>query len=300
MSIADSIRRGVRLNDVVEAALLGASSRKPLGTNVLSREWDLMVVLDTCRYDALRTVAPEFDFIEAVGRLQSVGSSTREWTANTFTRKYADEVAETTLVCGNKQVTSVLETGDALESSLARRTTNWDVCTASEFEAVDAVAHYAPMDPFGGISLPRIITDRSVRVARDTDPTRLIVHYLPPHNPYRAAALRENRPLEPYEYRPFRHLRNGGDLEPVWESYLAELRRVLDDVELLLNNVDANRAVITADHGELFGELGLYSHPTGVPHPALRGVPWMEPVAVAVHWTCLRGRFPVRWRPAVR
>jgi hypothetical protein len=37
--------------------------------------------------------------------------------------------------------------------------------------------------------------------------------------------------------------------------------------------------VITADHGELFGEMGLYGHLVGLLHPNLRKVPWVETAA---------------------
>jgi hypothetical protein len=37
--------------------------------------------------------------------------------------------------------------------------------------------------------------------------------------------------------------------------------------------------VITADHGELFGEWGLYGHISGILHPSLKRVPWVETTA---------------------
>jgi len=135
----------------------------------------------------------------------------------------------------------------------------------------------------GGILLPEFVTDRAISVGRSHDYDRLIVHYLPPHNPYRARAITTGRDLESYEHRPFDHLRDGGDRSVVWSSYLDELRWGLSDVGVLLENVDAEKAVVTADHGELFGSVGLYSHPTGVPHPNLRRVPWAETTAVDTH-----------------
>jgi len=46
-----------------------------------------------------------------------------------------------------------------------------------------------------------------------------------------------------------------------------------------LNNLDAEKTVLTADHGELFGEWGLHSHAVGIPHPDLRRVPWVRTTA---------------------
>lgn len=63
--------------------MLRASSRRPLGTNVFERDWGLLVVLDTCRYDALAAVADDYDFLDDVSAVTSVGGSTREWRANT-------------------------------------------------------------------------------------------------------------------------------------------------------------------------------------------------------------------------
>jgi hypothetical protein len=65
----------------------------------------------------------------------------------------------------------------------------------------------------------------------------------------------------------------------VRELYLDNLRLALRSVERLLENTDAETVAITADHGELFGELGAYGHPEGVPHPNLKKVPWVETTA---------------------
>ena len=54
---------------------------------------------------------------------------------------------------------------------------------------------------------------------------------------------------------------------------------MLDTVEELLQNVDAEEVVVTADHGDAFGEYGVYSHPMGVPHPHVRRVPWARTTA---------------------
>lgn len=37
--------------------------------------------------------------------------------------------------------------------------------------------------------------------------------------------------------------------------------------------------MITADHGDLFGEFGQYGHPEGFVHPNLNQVPWVETTA---------------------
>jgi hypothetical protein len=50
----------------------------------------------------------------------------------------------------------------------------------------------------------------------------------------------------------------------------------LDEVEVLLNNIDAPKVVITADHGQALGERFLWDHRAGVQHASMRKVPWVE------------------------
>lgn len=54
---------------------------------------------------------------------------------------------------------------------------------------------------------------------------------------------------------------------------------VLDQVELFLNNINADKVIISSDHGEAFGELGFYGHPAGFPHPVVKKVPWVKTTA---------------------
>jgi membrane-anchored protein YejM (alkaline phosphatase superfamily) len=62
-----------------------------------------------------------------------------------------------------------------------------------------------------------------------------------------------------------------------YEAYRENLRYVLDEIQIVLNNVNAN-VVITADHGNAFGELGETAH--GQPYlDVVRKVPWVEVVA---------------------
>jgi hypothetical protein len=57
------------------------------------------------------------------------------------------------------------------------------------------------------------------------------------------------------------------------------LEYVLDDVALLLENMDAETVVISADHGNALGEFGFYGHPPHSPLPSVRRVPWVETTA---------------------
>lgn len=54
------------------------------------------------------------------------------------------------------------------------------------------------------------------------------------------------------------------------------LEYVMDEIELLLENFEADEVVITSDHGNAFGERFLYQHPIYVEVEAVKAVPWVE------------------------
>jgi hypothetical protein len=236
----------------------------PYGENVYDREWDVLVVLDACRPDALEAVAADVGFIESVGRMRSVGSCSSEWMENTFdpaTRR--DAVAGTAMVTGNTWTDRYIDAG--------------------AFGALDEVWKYAWDEDLGTVPADAI-TDRAIATAREGSHDRLVVHYMQPHHPFVADPLEGDSGMartsqESSERSPWVLLRRG-DADParVWKAYLANLEHALASVATLLENVDG-RAVITADHGNLFGEWGLYGHPMYAPVPALRSVPWCETTA---------------------
>jgi hypothetical protein len=64
--------------------------------------------------------------------------------------------------------------------------------------------------------------------------------------------------------------------EDVCQSYRANLRYVLNSIEILLENIDVDRVAVSSDHGNLFGKFGIYGHPPNIPIKNLRQVPWVE------------------------
>lgn len=261
---------------------LTVSTRVRFGTPIYERDWDLLVVLDACRTDALSAVADEYDFLEDRQAVWSVGSTTGEWTSHTFDRSYADEIGRTAYVTANPHSEEVLRRRVTPPQYVSTPATwpAWDPVEPDAFQVLEEVWRYALNDRLNVVP-PRPVTDRAVSVARDTDADRTIVHYMQPHAPYVADAIDVESPLPEASATPFdRLLRGEVDRASVWAEYLDNLRLVLDEVAILLENVDAEKAVITADHGEAFGEWGFYEHPIGCPHPVVRRVPWVETTGV--------------------
>ncbi|EMA71287.1 hypothetical protein [Halorubrum distributum] len=245
-----------RLGTAYLRGLQAIGRRLDYGTNAFDREWDILVVLDACRADLLRSVAPDFGFLGGVETVRSVGSSSSEWLENTFPGR--PETARTAMVTGNTWTDRYLD--------------------ADAFAALDEVWKYA-WDGEAGTVPAAAVTDRAISLARERDPDRLVVHYMQPHHPFVPDPLDGDDGLartgsHSNAGNPWVLLRRGEvSVERVWTAYEANLRHVLGEVESLAANVDG-RIAVTADHGNLFGEWGLYGHPMHTPVPALLKVPW--------------------------
>lgn len=258
---------------------LSIFSRYPIGTNVFDKEWDILLILDTCRLDALRSM-DEFEFLGDIGSIWSLGTTSSEWIAQTFTQERVTQ-ERIGYTSGNAWSKWVIEDRQMPEDdkNALFSFTKWDVAHKSEFAILDQAWKYDQMNEFNlppGLPHPRIVTNHAIQTGRTYDLDRHIIHYSQPHAPYTAPALADNRNMREYERSPFDYLRNGGHFKKVWDAYLQNLRFVLDEVELLLDNINAETVSISADHGELFGEFGIYGHPAGFPHPSVKRVPWAE------------------------
>lgn len=235
------------------------------GTPIYEREWDLLVVLDACRADFLKEMESEYGFLGDVGEAESVGSYSLSWMEGNFSEEYSDEMAETIHVTGNPFTETALDPND--------------------FRQLEEVWRYSWDEKIGTLR-PRPITDAAVSLARDENPERLIVHYMQPHEPFTThPELRTGPSADDWantaDKSIWQQVQEGRvPLEDAKEAYRDELAMVLEEVELLLENVDAETAVVTADHGEAMGESGLFGHPRGVAVDALRVVPWARTTAV--------------------
>jgi len=264
------------------------NTKTTIGTNVFCRDWDVLILLDTCRIDALREVAPEYDFLTTIGSMRSVGGRSPEWIAKTFTKPYEDTIRETAYLSANvfsrqvlqeRQHESISKKDSSLSYRLLSHIPTVDVSDIGHFEYLyeyEPVGEDGPLGHIDGGTPPRYITDRGIQVGREYDFDRIILHYLQPHPPYMANAIRKNRELEKYERDWWGYLGDTGDYETVWNAYLDELRFVLDDVELLLENIEAEKVAISSDHGEAFGEYWEFGHNNGSMNPKVRNVPWVE------------------------
>lgn len=269
----------LKLRSLYAATAATIQSHLRLGDSIFSEDWDALVILDACRVDALREVQDEYEFLGLIESRWSRGSTSKEWLENTFIQSNKETISSTAYVTSNYYAGHLEnQSSSPIEYPMARHTTvldrffsqvvRDDGVSAEQFKLF--VNLFETLIGEDELQLhPNEVTKAAIKIARDNKFERIIIHYMQPHHAYIHADE-----TAPWNEEPFSYLTDGGDLDKVWESYVDNLRLVLDHVDILLDNLDAEQTVITADHGELFGEWGLYGHAVGVPHPDLRKVPY--------------------------
>lgn len=265
---------------VLSAIELSIFSRFPIGKNIFDLDWEIAIILDTCRVDALKQVSEQYEFIDEVNSMISVGAATPEWVSNTFTSEYESEVESTAYVTGNGFVEAILSETVSPEGHEGANfaPTNWDTVGLDEFELLDLVWRSDDICKSNTgeqyYAQAQTVADHAISYWRQNNYDRMIVHFVEPHHPYlQAKQIDSHTDDNSKVYHPFRYLQNDGDFNDVWQYYISELRAGLDGVRSLIENVDANRVLITADHGETFGEYYEYHHRSGSINPYLRKVP---------------------------
>ncbi|MFC7135343.1 hypothetical protein ACFQJ3_19670 [Salinibaculum sp. GCM10025337] len=235
------------------------------GENIFDTNWDLCLILDACRFDLLQEVSDEYSFLSNPDSKLSVDSKTDAWTRKTFSRADAHSLNDTAYVSANPF--------------------SQEIPDESQLDSIDHVWEYG-WDQEGGTVPPRVITDRAIQKHRSDSPESLLVHYLQPHVPF--IPWEQKTPLGRGNFGlngdgandTWQRFRNSElSLSEVWKGYRENLRYVLDEVKLLLENVDAERVVITSDHGNGVGEWGIYGHPIHMPFSCVRKVPWVTTTA---------------------
>jgi len=226
---------------------------------IFEDDWDTLIILDACRYDLWEKVSDDYGFLDSAEHrsVHSPASSSMEWMQANFTDEYADTMGETAYVTANPFTQ--------------------DHADEEDFALLDEVWKYGWDDELGVVH-PDFVTDRAVDVARSDVGDRLLVHYMQPHFP----SLRQpelGSKIDPEENSwinsVWDKLEKGEiDYDTVWKAYRDNLRDVLKSVETLLRNHDASKVIITADHGNGFGEGGVYGHPGHRAHRVLWEVPY--------------------------
>ncbi|WP_139210777.1 sulfatase-like hydrolase/transferase [Natrinema salaciae] len=232
-------------------------------SNVFAEDWDNLIILDGCRYDVLS----ETDFVKKAddftSRISS-GSNSVEFLESNVNGNYLDDVV---WVSANPYVSDHRE-------SIFKVIDAWDEGWNDKCRTV----------------LPETMVEYAKESAVEFPDKRLVVHFMQPHYPFigpTAQELPQHRTFtgegqtndDPKDI--WKHLQNGAvDRSLVWKAYTESLQKTLPYVDDLVEEL-RGRTVITADHGNAFGERGspipisIYGHPPGLRNNALVRVPWV-------------------------
>jgi hypothetical protein len=220
----------------------------------------LIVILDACRYDVFEQV----NWLPGkLSKAISAGSTTTEWAINTFTDFYpgvayvssVPYIAAKVIIEAQKSFLGLEHFSSVIDV--------WDWGYDLETETV----------------LPEVVVHTALQAKKDYPDKVIIAHFIQPHCPYVGQPLLtlkiwESISKNKYEGFPSLEVifKTHGSL--LMEAYRGNLVRALSSVEQLASFFD--HVIITADHGEGFGEKGIYGHKAGIKIPELLEVPWLD------------------------
>jgi hypothetical protein len=267
-------------------------------------DWDYLFVLDAARYDAFEAVYADY-FDGTLEKRDSEASATPEWvnehfddhydvtyfSANPFINSLPYPLKKTGMVSyettPSEHVSRIVDIWDDAWDDTLGTVKPEDV--NSTFEASDtpetkAIVHYMqPHAPFLGHGKGRInksiqggfsrlkqtgTIDRLGSVLDDRAPG--IIERLEDSEVVMKLAMLSNLDLGSLSA-----VLRGGARETLLEYHEDNLRRALDPLTRLASQLDG-RIVVTSDHGEAFGEQGVWGHHVETHIPVLTAVPWLE------------------------
>jgi len=245
------------------------------GVDVMAEDWDNLLLLDACRYDAF----VDRNCID--GQLESrisKGSTSKEFIKENFSGR---KLHDTVYITANPYIGHI---EDNTFHGLISLLDEWD----SELQTVH----------------PSTVVEAAKDAYKTYPEKRFIIHFMQPHQPYIGKKADEinnkirsetksrgwgNEIREPNnqvtKLDGVKHLSAPKHSEidvttrDVWEAYLETLDLVLGSCKKIISHFDG-KTVLSADHGELIGEKPLifenktYGHPGHVWTKKLRLVPW--------------------------
>lgn len=261
----DSVRTAIERPEAILGELnwLGTQLNKsyyrrlgpPSGVDIMAEDWDTLLILDACRYDALEAVNP---FDAPVEKRRSRGSNSWEFMESSF----VGQTHHDTVYVSANPYTTDLDSG-IFHDVVHLLDDEWD----DELNTVP----------------PGTVAERAREVAAAYPRKRVLVHFMQPHTPYigpRGRSLKR-RAAPTYLWDAYRYGSTDVTMTEIEDAYMENLELVLDVVVDLVDDL-TGKSVITADHGELFGDrlrpipVAGYEHEPYLHVPGLLDVPWIE------------------------
>lgn len=207
-------------------------------------DWDILIILDTCRYDYFREEYKNYLNGELSWAISS-GKDTAGWLAFTWTNYYNLTYYSTTPYINNKNIrweTNSWKPTEHFSDMVDIWRTGWD-------------------DKLG--TVPPHNVNETVKKLYSGE--KAIIHYMQPHGPWIGTTnLKLGKKEDLYDI----------DKSFLKEAYVDNLKLVLNYVKDIVEFLGDKKIIITSDHGEMLGENDQYLHPSS--EPEVRIVPWLE------------------------
>lgn len=259
--------------------------------DLLKEKWDILVVLDACRYDIFKQNYKDYFDKGYLKKAVSPATGTAEWLRKTFGEDYLNNII---YISANPQFRQKMSNPDKKHF----------------FKVID-VWKFGWVENLG--TVPPLEVNKAFHKTYLRYPNKkFILHYLQPHEPYILLGGKNGKPTDGKKL--FNFNQKSSDIfnnilkilikqrwGVLWKSqkyfgikpqkyigqvwyeygnkglksvYEYELKRVLKYVKMLVDTISANW-LITADHGERLGENFKYGH-GGSRDKEVIEVPWLK------------------------
>jgi len=240
------------------------------GESFMDHDWDVLVLLDGCRFDVFETRS----WLDGdLSRVTSLGSHSTEFIERNFLgERYHDAV----YVSANPHVEALKGEG-VFHDIVDVFDWGWD-------EQLRTVP-------------PETMAEATIGAAESYPDKRIVSHFMQPHTPFigetgdrithagitgegagRAdAKSATNLSL----WMRLRYRLASENMETIQTAYEENLELALAHVQTIQDTV-TGKVAVSADHGNMLGErmrplpAKMWGHPSNLDHPTLREVPWLE------------------------
>lgn len=273
----------------------------------LEEDWDHAIILDAARYDVFKNVYPEY-FEGELEKRRSKGSATPEWAAKVLKGRHninwfsanpfingiglpLNEIGavdyETT---PSEHIANVIdlwdeEWDDAIGSVTPEAVNQEFFERRNNLAGRRNVIHYMqPHAPFLGRGKSRInkhLQKSFSQLKKDGKKSGFMPGKFSEYMPDLIGKLEDTETamklglLSSLDRSSLLEVLTGDTEEKLMEYYEENMRMVMDSASKLVKELDG-KVIITSDHGEAFGEQGVWEHHVETHIPVLVEVPWLE------------------------
>lgn len=251
----------------------------PNEETVFDWEWETLTILDACRYDIFEEV---HDFQGEVEKRLSQAPNTKAWFNENFVGADDELLSDVVYITGNPTASSQHINRD-------------------RFAHLEEVFRYGWDEDIRTVP-PDVMTDVALKLREEYPGKKFVIHYMQPHVPFYAAddyspekytpdyVRREDADVSASE-EEIEKIKNASDnlnmfnhpfdclksekasKEEVVNAYRDTLEAGIEEVHRLIKYWDGE-LVISSDHGNGYGEHGVYGHPPWGKTWSTLEVPW--------------------------